>query len=363
MVVVSATPSWPELTSLDFILPAHLEASEPAEARGLRRDEVRLMVSHYRTDAVEHAQFYDLTQFLRAGDLLIVNGSGAMNAAVNAQRDDGAPFELHLSTQLASGDWTVELRQIAGQKTTAFFDHAPNQIYGLPNGGEVVLHQPYCGGTAKSCQQSRLWTAHLNLPLALPTYLEQYGFPIRYSYVQKQWPISYYRSVYTSEVGSAEMPSAGRAFTTPLLAELEAQGIRIAPIILHTGVASLEEHEPPYEEFYRVPSKTAVLVNETRAAGNRVIAVGTTAVRALETVADKNGRVQPGQGWTDLVITPNRGAKAIDGLITGFHEPRATHLAMLAALAGQQHLQITYKQALAKRYLWHEFGDLHLILP
>ena len=134
-------------------------------------------------------------------------------------------------------------------------------------------------------------------------------------------------------------------------------------MLLHTGVASLEDHEPPYEEYYRVPPETAELVNQARVAGKRVIVVGTTAIRALETVADRRGRVHAGEGWTGLIITPQRGVFSVDGLLTGFHEPRATHLAMIEALAGKTHLQVTYPEALRQGYLWHEFGDLHLILP
>jgi S-adenosylmethionine:tRNA ribosyltransferase-isomerase len=164
-------------------------------------------------------------------------------------------------------------------------------------------------------------------------------------------------------MGSAEMPSAGRAFTPELIARLVARGVQFAPLILHTGVASLEDHEPPYEEYYRVPLETARLVNAARAAHRRVIAVGTTSVRALESVTDEAGTAHPGEGWTRLVITPERGVRAVDALLTGLHEPRASHLAMLEALAGLGHLQLSYGEALRQGYLWHEFGDLHLILP
>jgi S-adenosylmethionine:tRNA ribosyltransferase-isomerase len=181
--------------------------------------------------------------------------------------------------------------------------------------------------------------------------------------VKQGWPIDYYQTVYATEAGSAEMPSAGRAFTPELLTRLIARGVLVAPLILHTGVASLETHEPPYEEFYRVPLTTTRCVNAARAAGARVIAVGTTVVRALETVTDAAGTAHPGEGWTRLVITPERGIRSVDGLLTGLHEPRATHLAMLEALAGRRHLALTYAEALREGYLWHEFGDLHLILP
>jgi len=207
-----------------------------------------------------------------------------------------------------------------------------------------------------------LWLSTLNLPSPLDEYLDRHGFPIRYGYVKESWPISYYRTVYATETGSAEMPSAGRAFTPELLTRLISRGVQFAPLILHTGVASLEDDEPPYEEFYRVPLDSARLVNAARAASRRVIAVGTTAVRALETVTYEDETTHPGEGWTRLVVTPEHGLRSVSAMLTGLHEPRSTHLAMLEALAGREHLRITYREALQESYLWHEFGDLHLIL-
>jgi S-adenosylmethionine:tRNA ribosyltransferase-isomerase len=181
--------------------------------------------------------------------------------------------------------------------------------------------------------------------------------------VRQSWPNAYYQTVFATEYGSAEMPSAGRAFTPDLITRLVSKGVYIAPLILHTGVSSLERHEPPYEEYYRVPVETARLVNLSRSAHGRVIAVGTTSVRALETVTDSRGLVHPGEGWTDLVITPQRGLRAVGGLLTGFHEPNSSHLAMLVALAAYDHILGAYQAALQGGYLWHEFGDLHLLLP
>jgi S-adenosylmethionine:tRNA ribosyltransferase-isomerase len=158
------------------------------------------------------------------------------------------------------------------------------------------------------------------------------------------------------------MPSAGRAFSDAVLAELREKGVGIAAITLHTGVSSLEDHEPPYEEWFEVSEETAGAIQETRRKDGRVVAVGTTVIRALESASNENGNVRAACGWTDLVITPERGIRAVDGLLTGFHEPRATHLAMLEALAGRRHIELAYEAALAAGYLWHEFGDLHLIL-
>jgi S-adenosylmethionine:tRNA ribosyltransferase-isomerase len=209
----------------------------------------------------------------------------------------------------------------------------------------------------------RLWVAALELPAPIFEYLRQWGQPITYSYVRGVWPLEMYQTVYAREPGSAEMPSAGRAFSAGILGKLAHRGIGFVTLTLHTGVSSLEEHEPPYQERYYVPSSTVAAVQKAQAVGGRVIAVGTTAVRALESAADAAGRVSPVRGWTDLVITPQRGVRVVDGLLTGFHEPRASHLSMLEAIAGRTHLEKAYRAALEGRYLWHEFGDLHLLLP
>ena len=247
----------------------------------------------------------------------------------------------------------------------------------MPAGARGTLHTPYPVGAG--IDGYRLWISTLDLPDPIDEYLDRHGAPIRYGYVKESWPLDYYQTVYATEVGSAEMPSAGRAFTPELITRLVARGIQIAPLVLHTGVASLEDHEPPYEEFYSVPPETARLVNSAHASGRRVVAVGTTVVRALETVTDQDGTTHPGEGWTSLVVTPERGIRSVDAMLTGLHEPRSTHLAMLEALAarkpsppasefyelhtGREHLKVAYAEALKGGYLWHEFGDLHLILP
>jgi S-adenosylmethionine:tRNA ribosyltransferase-isomerase len=198
--------------------------------------------------------------------------------------------------------------------------------------------------------------------------------------VKRSWPSAMYQTVFATEPGSAEMPSAGRPFTAELVTRLISRGIEIAPLLLHTGVASLEKHEPPYEEYYRVTRHTAERVNAARGAGHRVIAVGTTVVRALETVTDERGTTFPGEGWTDLVIAADRPVRSVTGLISGFHEPRATHLSLLervaaiagpdggadaevsAGVSGRRQLARAYSEARRLGYLWHEFGDSHLIV-
>lgn len=344
-----------QLDGLDFELPPNLEANEPPEARGLTRDEVRLMVSYREGNRISHTRFRNLGDFLKAGDVLVVNTSGTTNAALPAKRKDGTSLELRLSTRLPANLWLVELREPDGDDTELFrFAHA-GETLGLPAGTKATLHTPYK-------ESPRLWIATLDLPESSNEYLGRYGQPIRYGYVRESWPLGYYQTVYATEAGSAEMPSAGRAFTAELITKLVARGIQVVPLTLHTGVASPEEHEPPYEEIYRVPTETARAVNNAHSAGKRVVAVGTTCVRTLETVTDEDGVTHPGEGWTRLVITPERGIRSIDGILTGLHEPRSSHLAMLQAVAGRQHLQNTYAEALREEYLWHEFGDLHLIL-
>jgi len=362
----TAAPHHRRAGLLSFDLPPSLEASEPPEARGLARDEVRLMVSYRRNNRVIHSQFRDLPNYLTAGDLVVINTSGTLNAAIPATRTNGTTLEIHLSTHLPADLWVVELRQPAGTSTEPYLNAAAGESFKMPNGASVTLHTPYLPSHRLSRDaQVRLWVASLKLPaeMSVDEYLAAHGQPIRYNYVKKAWPADYYQTVYALQPGSAEMPSAGRAFTPQLITQLVAQGIQVAPLVLHTGVASLEDHEPPYEEYYHVPPETAQLVNTTRSAGKRVVAVGTTVVRALETVTDRDGTTHPGHGWTGLVIKPERGLRAVNAMLTGLHEPQASHLAMLSALAGDEHLKITYAEALAKGYLWHEFGDLHLILP
>lgn len=332
---------------VEFALPAELEATQPPEARGLRRDEVRLLVTSRGGDRIVHARFDDLPRFLQAGDLLVANDSATLPAALRALRDDGSEIGLHLSTALSGCRWVVEPRQA---------DVAADERLSLPGGGAATLIAPYL-------HSARLWIADLDLPTPVIDYLSRWGRPIAYSYVRGEWPIEAYQTVYAREPGSAEMPSAGRAFTLDVLNGLARTGIGFATLTLHTGVASLEGHELPYPERYTVPTGTAAAVQATKASGGRIIAVGTTAVRALESATDDEGRVRASQGWTDLVITPERGVRAVDGLLTGFHEPHASHLAMLAAIADPTHLARAYDAAIAHRYLWHEFGDLHLILP
>jgi S-adenosylmethionine:tRNA ribosyltransferase-isomerase len=342
---------------LTWDLPAALEASEPPEARGLTRDAVRMMVARRADLSVEHSTFTLLPTFLEPGDVVVVNTSGTIPAAVDARAEDGSELVVHFSTHLGGAGWVVEPRRIAGRSTERWPGPVPWRVLSLPGGASLVLEAPYG-------EPDRLWRARLDLPgdeRAL-TWLAVHGRPIRYGYVERPWPIAMYQNVYVTEPGSAEMPSAGRPFTPDVVTRLVAKGVTVAPVVLHTGVASLEADELPYPERVRVPPATADHVNAAHRAGRRVVAVGTTAVRALESAADRRGRARPVDGWTDLVVTPARGVRVVDGLLTGWHEPASSHLLMLEAIAGRPLLEESYRAALAEGYRWHEFGDVHLIL-
>lgn len=334
---------------LDFTLPAGLEAHEPPEARGVGRDGVRLLVGERGSGNVSHHRFTDLPGLLRPGDVLVVNTSATLPAAVPVEGD---VLTVHFSTEAPGGGWFIELRRRAGKATAPFVGGEPGRRYPLPGGGSVTLREEHSTG--------RLWRADVETGgwSSVRDFLHAYGHPIRYAYVRAPWPLSYYQTVFGVHPGSAEMPSAGRPFTYETVTRLVTSGVQVVPVLLHTGVASPEAHERPYPEWFSVPPTTLRAVTRARADGGRVIAVGTTVVRALETAAEGTSR-----GWTDLIVTPERGVRAVDGLLTGFHEPRASHLDMLAAIAGLPLLERCYAAALDAGYLWHEFGDVNLLLP
>ncbi|WP_181806128.1 S-adenosylmethionine:tRNA ribosyltransferase-isomerase [Streptomyces shenzhenensis] len=356
-------------------VPEELSARVPAEQRGpgLERDAVRLLVS--RGTAVSHHAFAELPCLLRAGDLLVVNTSATLAAAVDG-RVGYARVVVHFSTRGDDGRWAVELREPDGNGTTrARAGTRAKTAVRLPGGGRLVLEEPL------SERGERLWWARASVDVR--GVLKEHGRPIRYSYTERNQPLSVYQTVFAlpsaDGAGSAEMPSAARPFTARLVAELVRRGVQFAPVTLHTGVSSAEVHEPPYAERFAVPEASARLINNVRAgrerhavlprggggrrAGGRVIAVGTTAVRAVESAAGADGVVRAAEGWTDLVVTPERGVRVVDGLLTGLHEPEASHLLMLEAVAGRAAVDRGYEEALRGRYLWHEFGDVHLVLP
>ncbi len=317
---------------------------------------------------MEHRRFTDLPGLLEPGDVLVVNTSATLPASVDAEVGADAPATLHFAGRLPGGPCMVELRHRLsastglGGQTRPWLDAAPGTVVRLPGGGRAELRLP-ASAAAGGGRPVRLWLATLELPQPLLPYLAAYGRPIRYRHVARAWPIASYQTVFAEAPGSAEMPSAARPFSGELISRLVARGVAVVPFVLHCSVSSPEQHEPPPAEWYRVPSPTAMHINAVRRAGRRVIAVGTTAVRALETVTDPSGVVHPGEGWTELVVTPDRAVRSVDGLLTGWHEPGASHLALLEAVAGPGLVAASYTAALAEGYLWHEFGDSHLLLP
>jgi len=351
---VTATSDFQAATT--FELPGELSASEPPEARGLRRDEVRLLVAG--DGPLRSDMFRNLGRHLSPGDLVVVNTSATLPAAVDGRRENGTAVAVHVSGPAADGQWLVELRD-AGRARVK--DAAAGERIELPLGVVATLLAAYPDPSVAF--GSRLWVAEMNAGMSLPSYLHRVGRPIAYGYLRSAWSLRSYQTIFGRHPGSAEMPSAGRPFSRRMLVDLATRGIAVAPITLHTGVSSLEADERPLPERFEVPAATARLVNDTRAAGGRVIAVGTTVTRALESAADQDGRAAPASGWTQLVIEPGRGVGLVDGLITGWHEPAASHLLLLEAVAGPALVQAAYDAALRERYLWHEFGDTCLFLP
>jgi S-adenosylmethionine:tRNA ribosyltransferase-isomerase len=339
-----------------FQRPPDSDATEPPEARGVARDAVKLLVA--RPSGVSHARFADLGSYLEPGDLLVVNNSATLPAAVDGRRA-GQPIAIHFSTARAEKAWVVELRP-AADATGHLPDVRVGERIQMPGGAAIVIASSYpepgVGG-------GRLWLARVVVEGEVVSYLGRYGRPIRYSYVPRPWPLEYYQTVFARFPGSAEMPSAARPFSNELVSSLVADGVAIAPITLHTGVSSAEPGEPPFPELFHVPPATARLVNTTRAAGGRVVAVGTTVTRALESAANAGGVVGAALGWTDLVLGPDRPCRVVDGLITGWHEAGASHLLLLEAVAGADLVAVAYREAVEHRYLWHEFGDSALLLP
>ena len=347
------------MTQLAHAPHTHFEppatAPAPAEARGLARDEVRLLVG--AADAIRHVRFRDLPDQLDSGDLLVVNNSATVVGQVDAVSSRGKAM-VHVATPLGDGTWAIEVRT-APHAARAVLDAEPGEELRV---GDVVLRllEPWPRSSSPTGLGNRLWRATADGDLA--AIVARVGRPISYGYLDRAYPIEDYQSVFSRVPGSAEMPSAARPFTADLVTRLVAEGIGIMPITLHTGVSSQEAGEAPQPERFEVSFATAATVNETRARGGRIIAVGTTVVRALES-AVVDGLVVPRAGWTERVITPDDPAVVVDGLITGWHDPAASHLLLVESIAGVGLTQRAYDAAVAERYLWHEFGDSALLLP
>ncbi|NJN44500.1 MAG: S-adenosylmethionine:tRNA ribosyltransferase-isomerase [Anaerolineae bacterium] len=343
---------------LVFDRPNTLAATSPAETRGIPRDEVRLMVSN--AQGHHHGRFLDLASYLEPGDLLVVNESATLPASLPARGLTG-DFLINLSTHYGNGLWLTEPRWNAATPGNAFEHTFPvragEKIAVGGNPARVVV--PYPG-------LPRLW--FIQFEGDVQAAMKQFGRPIVYGYIDNPPGLDFYQTIFATTPGSAEMPSAARPFTRRVLDSLATRGVEIAPILLHTGVSSLEvetdivEDHPLYPEPFWVPGATARAVNAARLEGRRVIAIGTTVVRALESAWDGQAKkVRSVAGFTRLYIHPKRGIHVVDGLLTGMHDPVTSHLAMLYAIAGREIIQDAYREALEYGYLWHEFGDSHLI--
>lgn len=353
----------------DFELPAGNIATAPPETRGIARDGVRMLVAAAGRP-LEHRRARDLPSVLRAGDLVVLNGSDTLPAAVTGVGRDALPVEIHLSTPLPGSSpkaaladttsaWTVEFRIPEPPASRQTDEPRYGDVVRLRGGGQLRVLDSVPAGR----ERSRLWLAEISTPVPLLRWLTEHGQPIRYGYVSSPWPLSSYRTSYASTPGSVEMPSAGRPLTSRLIRRLRLGGIQIADVVLHCGVSSVETGDPPYAEWFSVPADTVRAINETHAGGGRVIAVGTTVVRALESAIDATEVVRAVEGWTELVVGPDHTISTVDGLLTGWHEPQASHLMMLEAVAGPDLLCRSYDAALDGGYHWHEFGDVHLLLP
>jgi S-adenosylmethionine:tRNA ribosyltransferase-isomerase len=341
-----------KLAQLQFERPESLQADAPPELRGLARDGVRLLVS--TPDGWhQHATFEALPAFLVPGDLLVVNESATLPASLPARRAKGA-FRLNLSTDYGLDLWLAEPRFDAATPGPIEIEAGEAlTVAGL--NAQVIM--PYPG-------LPRLW--FIQFEGDVRGAMASQGQPIQYAYLAERLDLNWFQTLFAHQPGSAEMPSAARPFTPELVAALERRGVEIARLALHSGVSSLEVATQRVEahsitpEPFEVPPATAHAVQRTRQQGGRIIAVGTTVVRALESAFDGE-RVRPSRGFTRLFLHPGRKPRLVDGLLTGFHDPVTSHLALLYALAGEDGVRSAYQEAVEHGYLWHEFGDSHLL--
>lgn len=339
---------------IQFALPPELEAHEPPEYRGQRRDHVRLLVIPRTGGPIVHTRFDFLGEHLHRGDLLVVNTSRTLPGLLKAHDETGQVVEVRLSHRVADNTWAALL--LDGRRRVG---HPGMTLdYGQGFSASVLASDP---------ELPFLWQVRFDRCCgALLDQIYRLGLPIHYDYVPEALPLDLYQTIYAGEPGSVEMPSAGRAFSWELLFRLRRKGIDLATLSLHTGLSStrddaLDAAHPVYPEEFEIPLSTARAVNSARRNGGKVVAVGTTVVRALETAAESDGTVAPMRGWTRLHIDAPHRLQAVDALLTGLHEPHASHLDLLSAFTDTQSLQAAYLEAIQQGYLWHEFGDMNLI--
>lgn len=332
-----------------FDLPEELIAQTPI----MQRDHSRLLVMDKDTGALEHKHFFDLPEYLRAGDCLVLNNSRVLPARLIGTRTTGGSVELVLLRDLGEGKWECLSRP--GRKTRPgtelFFggDKLRATVESVIEGGNRIVQFHYDGIFMEILESLG--------KMPLPPYIkEELNDPERY------------QTVYSKELGSAAAPTAGLHFTKELLKELEYMGVTVKYVTLHVGLGTfrpvkedeIEEHEM-HSEFCIIPQDTADAVNRTHAEGGRVIAVGTTSCRTLESFTAEDGLLQAKSGWTDIFIYPGYKFKCIDALITNFHLPESTLIMLVSALAGRENVLNAYKTAVNERYRFFSFGDAMLI--
>ena len=360
-----------EHPSTVFTAPPEAFAPAPPEHRGLRRDQVRLLVAESK--GIIHTRFTSLPEHLRPGDAMVVNRSATVAGAWDGNSRRHGRVVLHAATHLSRAarateghrrysteDWVIEVRT-APDAARSVLDAEPGERFSA-RGITVTLVEPYpAADSSPTGHGNRLWRAKADGDLR--AYLRRHGRPIAYGYLDRRYPLCDYQTAFGILPGSAEMPSAGRPFTPALITALVTRGIAVLPVTLHTGVSSQEAGEAPQPEWFDVPATTARLVEATRAGGGRVVAIGTTVTRALESAVDDDGRLEGRSGWTDRVVTPVEPPQVVNGLITGWHDPQASHLLLVEAVAGRELTQQAYDEAVRHGYHWHEFGDSALFMP
>ncbi|WP_258359957.1 tRNA preQ1(34) S-adenosylmethionine ribosyltransferase-isomerase QueA [Moorella sulfitireducens (nom. illeg.)] len=340
------------LDEFDYNLPPDLIAQTPVEPR----DASRLLVLHRGRDYIEHRHFYNLPDYLREGDVLVLNETRVLPARLWGRRaGTGARIEVLLLTRRDRDTWEALVRPARrvplGTEIIFGRGELKARVTAVSGDGGRVLEFTYQEGSFEALLD-RLGE------MPLPPYIKA-----------KPEEPGRYQTVYARVDGSAAAPTAGLHFTPRLLEQLRDQGVQIIYLLLHVGlgtfrpvkVENIEEHHM-HAEYYEVTPEAATAINAARARGGRVVAVGTTVVRTLETVATGEGLIRPGKGWTDIFIYPGYRFKAVDCLITNFHLPKSTLIMLVSAFAGREKILAAYRTAIAEGYRFFSFGDAMLIL-
>ena len=336
-------------SDFDFYLPEELIAQTPLE----KRDTSRLLHLDKQTGEIEHKHFYDIKQYLHAGDCLVLNDSRVLPARLIGSRPTGGAVELVLLKDIGDNRWECLSRP--GRKTK------PGQelIFGNSELTAVVQEVTLGGNRIVKFSYEGIFLEILERlgKMPLPPYIKE-----------ELQDSERYQTVYSKELGSAAAPTAGLHFTKELLAEIEDMGVKICYVTLHVGLGTfrpvkadkIEDHQM-HSEFCIVPDETAETVNAVKRAGGRVIAVGTTSCRTLESFTTQDGTLQATSGWTNIFIYPGYKFKCIDALITNFHLPESTLIMLVSALAGREHILNAYNTAVKERYRFFSFGDAMMI--